>query len=239
MTYAAIFDMDGTLVDSFEAHWLSWQQIAKENDIVYTRDMYNNSFGRPFKSIVELFWRRNGSYYNPDGSPMFTDEQMKALEYRKEELYRVIFRENFILMPGVESFLSRLKEAGFKIAIGSSGPKENIEMVVDKINEIMGRTDIFDATVSCNEVTHGKPDPEIFYKAAEKLGVYNYECCVFEDSDAGIEAAFTACMQRVAIFKPDCQYASLSKANRKIQSFDELTIDYVTKLIDSNDFVPY
>ena len=137
MTYAAIFDMDGTLVDSFEAHWLSWQEIAKENDIVYTREMYNNSFGRPFKSIVELFWRRNGSYFNPDGSPMFTDAQMKALEDRKEELYRVIFRENFILMPGVESFLSRLKDAGFKIAIGSSGPKENIEMVVEEVNNFI------------------------------------------------------------------------------------------------------
>ncbi|MBR5161157.1 MAG: HAD-IA family hydrolase [Thermoguttaceae bacterium] len=233
MTYAAIFDMDGTLVDSFEAHWLSWQEIAKENNIVYTREMYNNSFGRPFKSIVELFWRRNGSYFKPDGSPMFSDAEMKVLEDRKEELYRVIFRENFILMPGVESFLSRLKDAGFKIAIGSSGPKENIEMVVDKINAIMGRTDIFDATVSCNEVTIGKPDPEIFLKAAQKLGISPKNCCVFEDSDSGIEAAFRAGMRRVAIFKPDCQYASLSKANRKIQSFDELTIDYVTKLIDS------
>ena len=239
MTYAAIFDMDGTLVDSFEAHWLSWQEIAKENDIVYTRDMYNNSFGRPFKSIVELFWRRNGSYFNPDGSPMFTDAQMKALEDRKEELYREIFREKFILMPGVESFLSRLKDAGFKIAIGSSGPKENIEMVVDKINEIMGRTDIFDATVSCNEVTNGKPNPEIFLKAAEKLGLPFFQCCVFEDSDSGVLAAYRAEMSCVAIFKPDCQYASLSKADRKIQSFDELTVEYVSKLIEFNQPVPF
>ncbi len=232
MNYAAIFDMDGTLVDSFEAHWLSWQEIAKENDIVYTREMYNNSFGRPFKSIIELFWRRNGKYFNPDGSPMFSDAEFKVLEDRKEELYRDIFRENFILMPGVESFLTRLKDAGFKIAIGSSGPKENIQMVVDKINAIMGRTDIFDATVSCDEVTTGKPDPEIFLKAAQKLGMEPKQCCVFEDSDAGIEAACRAYMRRVAIFKPDCQYASLSKANRKIQSFDELTITYVTQLIE-------
>lgn len=229
MTHAAIFDMDGTLVDSFEAHWLSWKAIADENNIQYTRAMYDNSFGRQFKSIVELFWRRNGSYYNPDGSPIFSDEQLKVLENRKEVLYRDIFQENFTLMPGVKEFLVKLKSAGYKIAIGSSGPRENVEMVIKK----MGAESIFDASVSCDDVAVCKPDPAIFLTAAEKLGVPPIQCCVFEDSDSGVQAAVNAGMKCVAIYNPARAYATLEKANRKIQSFDELSPEYVNQLIES------
>lgn len=219
--------MDGTLVDSFEAHWISWDIIAKESNVVYTREMYNRSFGRSFTSIVDLFWARNGVERKPGEPLQFSEEEMRALDKRKEQIYRDVFRDQFVIMPGAIGFLNRLKSAGYKIAIGTSGPQDNLNLILD----LMPIRDLIDATVAAEDVTRCKPAPDIFLKAATKLGVVPSRCCVFEDSDSGIQAAGAAGMPAIGIYKPEYSYATLDKAVCKIQSFDELTVEQIDTLL--------
>lgn len=222
--------MDGTLVDSFEAHWISWDVIARENNVVYTRQMYDKSFGRSFTAIVDLFWARDGIARKPGEPIQFSPDEMRAMDKRKEQIYRDAFRDNFVIMPGAIGFLNRLKEAGYKIAIGTSGPQDNLDMVLD----LMPIRNIIEATVAAEDVTRCKPAPDIFLKAAQKLGVPASRCCVFEDSDSGIQAAVAANMPAVGIYKPEYSYSTLEQARYRIQSFDELSVQQIDELLSTN-----
>ncbi len=215
---AVIFDMDGVLVDSYRAHFLSWRQMAREHGLDMTEQQFAATFGRTSRQIIAHFWGEG-----------LTDEQIRRMDDRKEAAYREILLANFPEMPGAVELLRSLRAAGFKVAIGSSGPPENVRLVRERLGLAL-----FDAVVTGMEVTHGKPDPEVFLLAAGKLGISPARCAVVEDAVAGLQAARAAGMAAVAITGTADRETLAPLADRVVDSLTELSPESLARLIDSH-----
>ncbi len=217
---AAIFDLDGTLVDSFDAHWRSWRAMCARHGVALTRERFVRSFGMRNDRIIEMYWREDGHEPPPEG---------RAREHadEKEALYREMVAESFPAMEGGRELLGRLHAAGWLLAVGTSGPPENLRVAV----EGLGADRWFHAEVCGLDVAHGKPAPDIFLKAAERLGVPASRCVVVEDAVPGIEAAHAAGMPCVAICSEGHTHAELSSAERVIDRFDELAVEAMDALL--------
>ena len=183
-TYAAIWDMDGTLVDTAELHFDAWLALCKELGRPFTRAEFAATFGRRNPEILAyLFGDR------------FSERQVDELGTRKEEFYKAAARKGVDLLPGVRTLLEGLHEAGFKQAIGSSAPRGNVDLILD-----LTRTHrFFDAIVSMEDTQRGKPDPQVFLVGATKLEVEPARCVVLEDAVAGVEAAKAGGMKCIAV----------------------------------------
>ena len=183
---AVIFDFDGVVIDSHEAHERSWFALADELDRPFTRESFVATFGQRNESILPLLgWTEIGDKM-----------RIQQLGDRKETLYREILRREGIQpLPGVVALLEDLRAQGFPCAIGTSTPRANVECVL----EITGLAGFFRDVASAEDVTRGKPDPEVFLKAAEKLGVEPSACVVIEDAMVGIRAAKAAGMKALAV----------------------------------------
>ncbi len=185
MLEAVIFDWDGVVVDSSAAHKASWEQLAEERKLVLPVDHFILSFGRINKVIIPEIFRWT-----------LDPELIKELGDQKEFLYREILEKtDLVALPGALNLFNDLKDAGIPMAIGTSTPLKNVEAVI----EMIGAQDIFDTIISSEDVRAGKPDPEVFLKAASALGAAPENCVVFEDALYGIQAALAARMKAVAL----------------------------------------
>jgi len=186
---AVIFDMDGVLVDSADAHRRAWQQLGQEEGMPFTTALFQQTFGQRNASIIPLWLRASGARE-------ITAERLDELAARKEMLYREFVRQGAVrIYPGVSTLLPQLRILGARVAIASSGPRENVSLLIDTI-AVRGAVD---AMVASEDVTEGKPDPEVFLKAAARLGIAPVSCAVIEDAVHGIEAAKRAGMLAVAV----------------------------------------
>jgi len=185
MIQAVIFDVDGVLVDSYEAHFRSWKTLAAESAISLSAAQFAETFGRTSRDIIRLLW--------PGGREL-NEGTVRALDERKEALYREIIAEDFPVMDGARELVQALDRAGIRLAVGSSGPPENVGLVLERL----GRSR-FAAVVTGRDVSRGKPDPQVFLIAARRLNVPARECVVVEDAPAGILAARAAGMASVAL----------------------------------------
>ena len=176
MIEGVIFDMDGVLIDNVAYHVRAWQALGKEIGKVTDEALIRSVFGRRNKDILRALL--GGS---PDSA-----ELQRGTE-RKEELYRHFIRPHVkeTAVPGLRSLLLALQQKQVSRAVGTSGPPENVKLVLTEL----GLGDCFDAIVTGPEVENGKPAPDIFLLAAQRLGVQPQRCLVFEDSPAGIAAA--------------------------------------------------
>jgi beta-phosphoglucomutase len=181
---AVIFDVDGVLVDSYDAHMRSWLLMGREHGLTITEEQFASTFGQTSREIIKRFW----------GSDL-SREDAEALGARKEAIYRDLIRERFPAMDGSVELIDALADAGFRLAVGSSGPPENVELTLD----CLGRASRFNAVVTGRDVTRGKPDPQVFQIAAERLGLPLERCIVVEDAPVGITAARAAGMASVAL----------------------------------------
>jgi len=215
MDRAVIFDVDGVLADSFGAHRDSWMRAAREAGIEMTEGQFATTFGRTSREIIRHFWG--------DG---LTEEQMREIDDRKEALYRDLVRDDFPTMEGAVELIDALHAAGFRLAIGSSGPPENVELSV----RCLGRAACFDAIVTGRDVTHGKPDPEVFTLAGRRLAVDERRCAVVEDAVAGISAANAAGMVSIALVGTTTRDA-LTDADLVVDSLRELSATRIEKLL--------
>lgn len=154
---AVIFDMDGVLVDTYRAHFQSWNIVAGEEGAAMSEEQFAATFGRTSREIIALLWPELGD----DAAAI------QRFDDRKEDAFRRIIAENFPAMPGVERLLEGLAAAGIPTAIGSSGPPANVALVAERL----GAKHPFSAVVTAGDVTRGKPDPEVFLLAAECLGL--------------------------------------------------------------------
>ncbi|MDP6636809.1 MAG: HAD family phosphatase [Phycisphaerae bacterium] len=215
-TNAVIFDMDGVLVDSYQAHFESWRQTARQHDLDMTEQQFAATFGRTTREIITALW---GDSVSGDAVGLWDDQ--------KELAYRRILDADFPEMAGAHELLSALRTAGFKLAIGSSGPPENVKLVLEHLG-----TELFSAAVTARDVTHGKPHPEVFLKAAAKLEISPDHCAVVEDAPAGIQAARRAGMAAIALTGTAPREKLQAEAHLVIDSLDELSPEIIASLIN-------
>ena len=178
-----IFDMDGVLVDSALPHFQSWRLLTQENGTTVTHEQFAKTFGRQNEDIIPLLFG--------EVSP----QRLEQLADRKEELYRDLIREHAPVVAGAPELVRALHDAGVALAVGSSGPLANIELVLDA----MGVREFLSVIVSGNDVTRGKPDPQVFSLTCEKLGIVPSRCAVIEDAPVGVQAALAAGTRVVAV----------------------------------------
>ena len=184
MLRAAIWDMDGTLVDTAEQHFRAWVDVCREKGRDFTRADFTATFGRRNPEILAyLFGDRLGK------------GEAEAFADRKEMLYRDAARHGIDLLPGVAALMEGLHQMGFKQAIGSSAPRANLELIL----ELTGIDRYLGAVVGMEDTTRGKPDPQVFQVAAQRLGVEPKNAVVFEDAVAGVQAARAGGMRCVAV----------------------------------------
>lgn len=182
---AVLWDMDGTLIDSEEFHWICWRDTMASEGVPITHEQFLSSFGQRNDSIL-AGWL--GSAATPD--------RMDRLGNAKEELYRELIRKNGISpLSGVAGLLRRLYEEGWLQAIASAAPRENIEVVL----EALSATHRFQGIVGAEDVHKGKPDPEVYLTAASRVGALPDRCIVVEDAVAGIEGAHKAGMRSIGV----------------------------------------
>ena len=218
--FAVLFDVDGVLVDSYQAHFLSWQKLAAEEGRSMSEAQFVATFGRTSREIIAELWSDAG--YDP--------QQITALDQRKEQLYRDTVAAEFPLMPGALELIDALAGAGFALAVGSSGPAENVELALDHL----GRRDVIGAAVTGNDVSRGKPDPQVFQIAAERLGVPARACAVVEDASAGIAAANAAGMVSIALVSSGHRREEFAAADHLVDRLAELNPDRIGQWIAAN-----
>ncbi|MEE8471286.1 MAG: HAD family phosphatase [Dehalococcoidia bacterium] len=212
---ALIWDMDGVIADTAPFHFLSWQRAAQERGITFTESDFKQIFGKRNPEIIaEKF---GADIPAPD---------VDALAQRKEEHFRTLVGQNVKPFPGVLSLLHSLKAAKWKMAVVSSTPMENIELITRSL-EIAG---LFDTVVSDRDVSRGKPDPEGFLLAAERLGVEPGYCVVIEDAIAGVRAAKNAGMKCVAVTNTH-PAERLAEADMAVDSLENITAGILESLL--------
>jgi beta-phosphoglucomutase family hydrolase len=205
----AIFDWDGVIINSASHHERSWNRLAEELGRTLPEDHFKRGFGMKNEVIIPelLGW---------------TDDpgEVRRISLRKEALYREIVRElGIAALPGVEPWLWTLRDAGVPCVIGSSTHRENITTTLD----VLGLRDFFSAIVTSEDVKRGKPDPEVFLTAADRIGVRPEHGVVFEDALVGIAAARAAGMRVVAVTTTH-PGTMLSHADWTVDRLDQLQI---------------
>lgn len=215
--FAAIFDMDGVLVDTYHAHYRSWLAMAEPEGLRFSEAQFAPTFGRTSREIIAHFW----------GGGRFNDAELAALDAKKEAAFREIIEADFPAMPHAAELLEQLHESGFALAVGSSGPPENVDLVLDRL----GARARFDAVVTGMDVTRGKPDPQVFLIAAERLGMPPAGCAVIEDAPSGVAAANAAGMASVGLVSTGRTAEGLAEADLVIRSLCELSPRALRELI--------
>jgi beta-phosphoglucomutase len=205
---AIIWDLDGTLIDSSAYHWEAWQEVMTAENLPLTYEEYVADFGK-----------RNDEILRGRLGPDLTDGDIARITGAKEERYRELVRERGLkLLPGAGYWLNQLKADRWLQALATSSPRNNIGAVF----AALGIGNYFDVVVSSEEVKHGKPHPDVFLAAAEKLNIAPGSCIVIEDAPAGIEAAHRAGMKAIGVRTTHPELV----ADWAVESLDRLPMDF-------------
>jgi len=200
MIKAAIFDLDGVIIDTAHYHYIAWKRLASEFGITLTHE--NNEM---LKGVSRM---RSLEIILSLGNLELPEQQKEQLAEKKNKWF-VEYIESIRpeeIFPGVIELIRNLKKQNIKVGLASSS--KNAPRVI----ELLGIAKDFDTLVDGTMITHSKPDPEIFLLAAHKLGIAPNECVVFEDAEAGVEAALAAGMKCVGVGSVE----QLGNANRVV-----------------------
>jgi beta-phosphoglucomutase family hydrolase len=210
---AVLWDMDGTLLDSAEYHWLAWRETLAGEDFDLTHEQFVATFGQRNDTILRAWL----------GGDLAASE-IDRIGGAKEARYRELVRERGVeLLPGVGRWLERLQAAGWRQAVASAALRLNVEAIL----ETLGIGSFFAAITSAEDVQRGKPDPQVFLLAAEWLGAAPARCVVVEDAPAGIAGAHRGGMRAIGVRSshPDL------RADIVVGTLDELTADAFDRLL--------
>ncbi|MDR1612068.1 MAG: HAD family phosphatase [Planctomycetota bacterium] len=213
---AVLFDMDGVLVDSMNVHWRAWEQVFARRGIRISSEVFAETSGLRARPVIRLLSGRD-----------FDDAEVEAIIREEEDLARALLCDDFPAMPGADELIRGLDEAGWKMAVGTSGPIDTIRLVLERLKE--GRR--IAATVVAADVARGKPHPEVFLKAADKIGVSPSGSVVIEDSIAGLEAARAGGFKAVALTSTFPADSLRPLADLVVDSLLELTPGRLDKLL--------
>ncbi|MGI2335853.1 MAG: tRNA (adenosine(37)-N6)-threonylcarbamoyltransferase complex dimerization subunit type 1 TsaB [Dehalogenimonas sp.] len=212
-----IWDMDGVIIDSAELHFESWRDALEQHGFSMNRRQFDDTFGRRNDDIIACV----------TGRALPVDE-VRCISDDKESSYRRMVTGRARSFPGVAELIRSLKESGFKQAVASSAPPENIALVMQELT----LDTYFEAVVDATQVTRGKPDPEVFVKAASKMGLAPSDCLVIEDAVAGVEAARRAGIAVIAVSNTHSA-STLDWADMVVASLETVDVATVLDLINS------
>lgn len=209
---AFIFDMDGTIVDNMAFHLDSWLAFFARHGKTYDPDaFFRETAGAQSREILR---ERLGAG--------ISDDEIAVLAHEKDVLYREMYGPHRSAIQGFEDFVAAARAQGVHLAVATSAPPANIVFTLDE----MDLRRHFDAVVGAADVKRGKPHPDVFLKAAEKLGVDPRDCIVFEDAPMGVEAARRAGMRAVVItttLPPDA-FREFDNVVRIVAHYEDLTV---------------
>ena len=206
---AIIFDLDGVLVDTAKYHYLAWKRLAEELNIDFSLQDNERLKGVSRMKSLDIILALGNITLDSDKKNELA--QKKNLWY-VEYICKLTPKD---ILPGVIIFLESIKLHGIKVALGSAS--KNSMLILNKLN----LTSYFDAIIDGTKVSKAKPDPEVFLKGAEALRVLPSECIVFEDAEAGVEAALNAGMYCIGIGSKNI----LKEANLVFSGFSDMTFD--------------
>ena len=185
MSRAVLWDLDGTLVDSEDYHWQSWRDALEPEGLAITYEQFLASFGKKNDPIMREWL----------GAGYTAERAMRLADAKEADYRRLVGAHGLTALPGAREWLTALHAAGWKQAIVTSAPLANAEIMLRALD----MTPLFEAIVTAEDVSHGKPDPEVFLAAAARLGVPPARCIVVEDAAAGVEGARRAGMKSVGV----------------------------------------
>jgi HAD superfamily hydrolase (TIGR01509 family) len=214
-----LFDLDGVLIDSSRIHYKGWKDVLR-------------NFGRDvdFETFRANFFGKRGvdTLESIFGKGKFSDDEVKDLSNEIDSNFVKTVAEIGVPIPGALDFVRSLKSAGEKIALATSAPRQNVDAFLDAFS-LRG---IFDAEVCGDDVSRGKPDPEVFLRAASGIGAEPEKCVVFEDSVPGVTAAKAAGAACIALLTTTTREA-LHKADFFIKDFSDETLKRIIRSDES------
>lgn len=197
--HAIIFDMDGVIAHTNPYHTKAFERFFDKYNVSYNlADFEEHMYGKHNSYIMRHFFKRD-----------IPHEEFINLEMEKEGIFRELYSEEAEAIAGFVPFLHKLRENQFKTAVATSAPKANLDLIVDRL----GIRKYMDSILTAEDVTKHKPDPQVYLKSADILGVPPENCLVFEDSYTGVTAGQAAGMEVVAVLSthskdelPPCKY---------------------------------
>ncbi|MGD9344875.1 MAG: HAD family phosphatase [Candidatus Aminicenantes bacterium] len=217
--FAVIFDMDGVIVNNMPYHRKAWAEFFERHNPPMILEDFIQHMGKSNEDLLTILFGKN-----------ITGDEIRSLGEEKEALYREIYAPEVSPLPGFVDFLRSLKDNHVKTAVATAAPKINLDFLLEHIDV----RDDFDVLIDDSEVNKGKPDPEIYLKAAERLKSTPKFCLVFEDSSAGIQAAIRAGMKVIGVattHPPE----KMHEAEIVINDFTEIDVDQINELMQEND----
>jgi len=212
---AVLWDMDGVLVDSAQYHYVAWREALAREGVDLSYEDFRATFGQRNDTILRCLL-----------GPDLSDADVLRIGDLKEARYRQLIRERGIApLPGVLDWLERLQAGGWRQAVASAAPRAN----VDAILTVLGIADYFGAVTSSEDVTRGKPDPQVYLVAAQRLGVPPARCVVVEDAPAGVEGAHRAGMRCIGVTSTHPRL----DADIVVAALSELTTDGFERLLNA------
>jgi len=210
MLKAIIFDLDGTLVDSLPYHHESWRIFFKNNNLEehdFSEVLKEYKGGGTLELMTSVF------------GDMYTKDELKKMTDDKEIIFRDIYKSKIYPIEGLKQFLDNLKKNNILLSIGSNAIRKNVLMTIEELSI----TNYFSSIICGDEVSRGKPDPEMFVKTLSNLNVSRDECIIFEDSIEGVKAAKNAHIKVIGV--------TSSQSSEKLKSVGAFkTIDDYTKI---------
>jgi beta-phosphoglucomutase family hydrolase len=213
--FAVIFDMDGVIVDSNPYHKEAWIKFTEKYEVELKEE----------EIPEKIYGKTNDAALREVFDKEFSTEENEKLGEEKEAIYRELHAEDLEPIPGLRQFLQMLKQHQIPTAVATNAPVSNIDFIMERT----GLRSFFDVVINSSMVAKGKPDPEIYLKSAEKLGMPPERCIVMEDSVPGVEAGVRAGMKVVGITTTHTK-EELNQTSLAIDGYAELTYEKLAAL---------
>lgn len=218
---AVIWDMDGVIADTAQLHFRAWRTAFGAKNVGFTYEDFRHTFGQRNDTIIKTIL----------GSKVAL-ELIDSIAREKEKQFRYLVKEDLEALPGAVELIKSVHKTGFLMALASSAPLKNIELVLAKLK----LKKYFPVITSAEDVTKGKPDPQVFLITAKRLNVAPERCLVIEDSVAGVSAAKRAGIKCIAVTNTNTT-VSLKEADLIVNSLKEISIDTIKSLWTNQSIV--
>ncbi|MGV3639437.1 MAG: HAD family hydrolase [Adhaeribacter sp.] len=214
--FAVLFDMDGVIIDSNPYHKDAWMAFCRRYQVeLREEDVPRYIYGKTNKTaLVDVFQRE------------FSPEESFRMSEEKEAIYRELHRPDISLIKGLPGLLEEFRQHQVPLAVCTNAPVANLDFMLEET----GIRPYFQVLIDASKVSKGKPDPEIYLKAAQLLGIAPERCIVMEDSTVGVEAGLRAGMKVVGITTTHSRQ-ELAHTHLVIDDFDELSVDKLEALL--------